>query len=505
MSADDIDIASPAGPLSGMRDDLIALVAIVVITGAGAGLYFRTPVYLTLGLVAGLAAGIGCARWWRAIVVAAAGVVAGTVLASAVSDPPWHGNLFWVPGALECAIVAALLGAAVYYAVARSSSLTPLVSALAVSAILATMCLSGLTLASLRTAQGFAPIERLGTTPQLTPQSSDEDLYLNYLAHLRNGEPYHTSAVAVISEMNTHRTQSPVALDSPLSYRLPTLYWLLARLPSPAAFVDLVLLVSCLGVGAAYVLARQFVARVPALAGASLVASLLSGYAGLMLLDAETWAGILAICAVMFVALARRHEKRALLMHAAAAACVLLAASLRELSVAFLMLGLIAALADRSGNRRRAWIPWVVASLATGGIYTAHWTAARAAYRGTAGSHTIAFPWFHADGSGLLSAVRLAANHAWVLPWFAWVFVLLGMAGSVLAPKDLPSRVMIVGVAVVGPLALLLLHPPGWATYGVPGYWGDLFIPTTLACVPLAFAALPGVKREKADPLGPAS
>ena len=479
-----------------MRDDLITLVAIAVITSAGVGLFFRTPVYLTLGLVAGLTAGIGCTRWWRAAIVSALGILVGHVVASFVADPRWHTGLFWLAGALEAVALAAAIGAAVNFAIRESPRLKPLINAVAVLAVIATMAYSGLALASVQSAQGFKPIERLGTMPRLSTQTSDEDMYLNYLGRLRAGEPYYKAVVSVLEEANKARVTAPVTIASPLSYRLPTLYLLLAQMPSPGSLIDLVLLACSFGVVAAYVLARQFVTPVPALMGASLVASMFAGYTGMMLLDTETWAGILGLCAVTFVVLARRYERRALLMHAAAAGCALLAALIRELSVAFLLIGLAAALVDRSGTRRRSWLPWAVASLTTGVVYVAHWGAARSAFSGHASARTPPFPWFHPDGSGLVSAVHLFANHAWMLPWFGWIFVVLGMAGSVLAPKDLPSRLMLGGVALVGPLALALLHPPGWATYGVPGYWGDLFIPTTLACVPLAFAALSGVRRE---------
>ena len=492
-------VADPGGQaaLGDIRGDIVAFVAIVVMAGAGGGLFFRTSVYLTLGLVSGLAAGLGCTRWWRAVVVCALGVLAGFALASLVAAPAWPGGMFWLPNALETAAVAALVGGAVNFAVGQSARLKPLISAVAVLALIATMWFSGFSLASVRTSVGLTPLEQLARVPRLDRNVSDGGIYLNYLEHLRAGEPYYKMAVNVIRELNAARPESPVAIDSPLSYRLPTLYVLLAQAPSPGALIDLMLLAASLGVVAAYVLARQYVAPVPALVGAALVASMFSGYASPILLDTESWAGILAICAVMFVVLARRHERRTFLLHSAAAGCAFLAASVRELSVAFLLLGLAAALLDRTGSRRRAWVPWAMAFVATGALYAAHWMAASAAFHGLACTRTAGFPWFHPDGSGLVSAVGLLATFGWLVPWLAGLLVALGIIGSVLAPKDLPSRVMLTGVALGGPLVLLLLHPPGWAHYGAaPGYWGDLVIPTTLACVPLVFAALASVRRE---------
>jgi hypothetical protein len=495
--------APAAGALAGWRDDLITLVAIVVMAGAGAGLFYRTEVYLTLGLVAGLTSGIGCTRWWRAALVAAIGVFGGFALASLIAEPRWHDGFFWMPLALPAAAVAALVGAAACFALAQSTRLRPLLTAIAVLGLIATMWFSGLALATIRSAQGYVPIEKMATFPQLKSGSNDEDIYLNYLARMRAGEPYYKVAAAVFEEIHALNPASPPLAGSATSYRLPTLYVLLAKMPNPGMMINLLLLVCSFGVGAAYVLARRFVTPVPALLGASLVASMLSGYTGPMLLDPESWAGVLALCSAMFVVLAGRDRARTMTLHIAAATCALLATSLRELSVAFILVGLSAALAGPSQRAMRVWIPWAAALAGAVAIYAAHIVTVRNVVRGLASPPVSAARWLHLDGSGLLGAVRLASNHMWVVAGFGAIFVILGMIGSVLAPKDLPTRLMLGGIALAGPLVLLAVRPPGTATYGAPGYWGDLVIPTTLACVPLAFALLPGVKREDADGLPP--
>ena len=482
--------------VSGLRDDVIAFVAVLVMAGAGTGLFFRTPASITLGLVGGLTVGLGCSRWWRAALVGALGVLCGYALASLVADPGWTGGLTWIGGAFVTAALCAAIGAAVRFALGASARLRPLMAFMAVLGIVFTMWFSGLAFSTTVTAQGFVPVERLATTPALNARVTDEDIYLNYLARLRAGDHYYPMVVSVLSRINVVRPASPLAVKSPLAYRLPTLYWFLAWLPTSGALVDAMLVACTFGVIAAYLLAREFSGVVPSLASAALVGSILSGFTGPMLLDTESWAGIAGLCAVMFVVLAWRREKRALLFHVAAAACALLAASLRELGVAFIVLGLIAAVAGR--RRRWLWVPWVAALAATGVMYAAHWSAARAAYAGVSAVKVAAFPWWHPDGSGLISSVSLVASHGWYAAWFAWILVVAGMIGAMLAPRDGASRVMLVGAAVIGPLALLALHPPGWATYGVPGYWGDLVLPTTLACAPLAFIMLPGVRRAEA-------
>jgi len=480
-----------------LRADVITLLAVLVIVGAGAGLFFRGSPVLTVGMVAGLVAGIGCSRWWRAPIVAALGVPGGFLITSLVARPVWHAGLFWLPDALETAGVAAMVGGVACVAIRQSPRLRPLLTGVAVLAIVFSMWTSGLALAAQRSADGVIPLEKLGTVPTISANSTDEDIFLTYVSRMRAGEAYYPMAVDVFQAMHASAPDRPSIAGSPLSYRLPTLYWLFSRLPdSSGLLVDVMLLMCSVGVVSAFVLARQWVEPVPAVVGTSLVASVFAGYTGPMLVYAEPWAGILALVVATLIALARDNNRRAFALHVGAAACALFAASIRELGIAFILLGLAAALADRRDSRSRLWVPWAVALVAFAAILGAHWSAASHAFAGIAAATTGGARWLHADGSGLVSAVSLAATHAWLASSAVWALVVLGMVGSLVGPKDRASRVVLAGVALCGPLVLLLVRPPGWSSYGAPGYWGDLVIPATLACVPLALARVRGIRRE---------
>ena len=100
----------------------------------------------------------------------------------------------------------------------------------------------------------------------------------------------------------------------------------------------------------------------------------------------------------------------------------------------------------------------------------------------------MASTWFDPNGAGLVGALFFeAASEALVLPVAALLLV-FGMLGSVTAPRDRATWVVLAGVALGGPLALMVVHPPGWtASAAAPGYWGGIIWPTLLTCVPLAF------------------
>ena len=335
---------------------------------------------------------------------------------------------------------------------------------------------------------------------------SDEDLYLTWIARLRAGQAYYPMAVRSFEEVNAaFGSVSLVRIRVPFSYRPPTLYLLLAALPpNGISFVIAVMVVCTIGVAAAYVLARQFVVESVALAAAAFVAALFSACGSSQLLDAEMWAGALALAAVAAFVVSRSataHSARWLPILSVTLA--LAATAFRELAAPLLVLGLIATLVGADSRAKRAWVPWgvglAIAALGLG----AHWFAASQAFASVTSGPSSA-TWFDPNGAGLVGAMFLASRSLSVVffPVMA-LLLLLGMIGGAIAPRDWPSRVMLAGLAVGGPVVLYFAHPPGWsASHAAPGYWGDIVMPTVLACAPLAFVWLSAVRRKRAAVAG---
>jgi hypothetical protein len=89
----------------------------------------------------------------------------------------------------------------------------------------------------------------------------------------------------------------------------------------------------------------------------------------------------------------------------------------------------------------------------------------------------------------------------WIVAPACWLLLVAGAVGSAIASKDWPTRLVLAGVAAGGLAVLFFVHPPGETNYGAaPGYWGDMIVPTTLACVPLAFAWVSAVREGSQTP-----
>jgi len=487
---------------SDLSADLLTFVAVLLAGSFGTALFFRDIVPLTLGPFVGLVAALGCRRWLAAGLVGAISPILIFFGARFASVPAWKPGLFWLQGAIETSGIAIVIGIVVFLAIANSERLRPLISALAVFVLVGTMWSSGLKLATTQSEQGWVPTQLMTSPVNFNAHMSDEQLYIAYISGVRQGHGYYATVLSVLERANEVRgPDGSVNVRSPLSYRMPTLYLLLSALPYNGGVFVMVMLAACtFGVVCAYLLGRQFVTNALALAGAAFVASVFSGLASPSMLDAESWTGIFGLAAVLFMVLSYRRQSRAWGLQLAAVGFAVLGALFRELGVAFLLLGLAAALADRRDVGRRYWIAWVGGLIVTFGALAAHWSIAAAAYRGAPASGPDRFSWFHPDALGLVSAMHLLAAHAWFAPAVAWLLLALGMVGSALAPRDLPTRIALMGVCLGGPLVLLVLRPPGWSTYGVPGYWGDLIAPTILACAPLAAVWLAAARDGVASP-----
>jgi len=97
--------------------------------------------------------------------------------------------------------------------------------------------------------------------------------------------------------------------------------------------------------------------------------------------------------------------------------------------------------------------------------------------------------YFDPSGKGLVSSLQVLHTYARWTGLIGWVVWSLGIVGGLLAPRDVPRRLLLGGITAGGSAALFFLHAP--AVLGqVPGSWGFVVLPTVVACTPLAFAKI---------------
>lgn len=169
---------------------------------------------------------------------------------------------------------------------------------------------------------------------------ADVELYETVIARLRHGEPYYRAAAASLRE-------GGYPLKPFVTFRLPTLAWIEARLSRPVTIVLVYLLAAGTFVAWTVRLAPAFARPPPVLIAGGLV---LAGLARFVQADLvvfhEVWASLLVA-----LALALRRPDR---WHASVA-LALVAVLIRETAALFVVVMAIAALAE---GRRREALAW---------------------------------------------------------------------------------------------------------------------------------------------------
>jgi hypothetical protein len=475
------------------------LLALAGAVCAGAVLFIRGPAFFLLAPVCGAIAGLGARSWRAATGVATGGVTLGLLATSFSAHPAWDVNLLGLPYIFGVIAAAALFAAGTAWLVPTKDWLPPVLSGVVLALTCAAMFASTFALdampdisSSYAGAHSATAMQQLAEEPVLSPQMSDEELFMIWVNRLRAGDNYYDMTVRLFSETYSYRR---VMVRSPFSYRLPTLYVFLAALPRTAVALVVAMMTACsLGVAFTYLLARQFAGRATALMAAVVSAAVFTGYGNMTLLFAERWAGIAVLGSVAMFVIATREPTADLRFMTLSAALALFATSFRELTAPLLLLGILVTVATPAMRRGKAWIPWGVALALAAIMLASHWyLAAKAFASAVAPPPTTGWLgfWLHPDGSGLVGAVHFASTDAGTVPLVYWTLLALGMIGSLLVPLRLESRIMLAGISIGGPLALFLAHPPGVAGTGTaPGYWGVLVFPVVLASVTFAVARL---------------
>lgn len=488
----------PRSRISAAATGVLALLALGVL---GVQVFTGAPPLLTFAPVCGILAALITRRPLDAALVAAVGSAAGSAALFGLSSLGWRFLTVWpafVPGVIAVSAAVAAGGALAM----RSASLHRILFAGAVLLVVLAAWDGGLGRATTPAADGSTVLSLHAGTPALGPDTRDEQVYLLTVRRLQSGQPYYPAVRDTLLAANEVRG-GKVDPASPLSYRPPTLYWLLSKLPDdPMSLVIATLAFGTLVAGAATLLAATFVEPPLALlAGVAVLGLYVGEVLGATLLYAEAWAGGLALVGIALLALDRGRRVGAATW--GAVTFVLAAALMRELAVAFLLLGLAAAVFVPAQRARRGWLPWAVGLAAWACLFGLHVAAVRAAVAGVAPvAADAAVPWLHPDGLGLVAGLTRLSRDLAVQQPVAWLLLAFAALGALLAPRERLMRVMLAGTVLGGAAVVAILHPPGVTdTPGLPpGYWLAVVLPVLLACTPLAFALLPGARARAIEP-----
>jgi len=479
------------------------LVCVLALSYLGSALFWLPPsTSYVLGPIAGIVAALSCRQWWMAGATAAAGVTLGSFLGSvyfsAISFRDYAATEYWIVGGM-----ALVVGCAAAWLLAYREDTERWIAWLAVALIIVAAWQTGFYDTTIPTNGGSGPsaAEMYASTPTVSENISDPEMFILVVRRMQAGESYYQANGRTMVEVNATRPQNAWNLRDMTTLRMPTLFWFLAALPPTwQSWVVAILVLISAGIIAAWTIAARYVHPSLALVGTVVTALYLQGFTAMDLVNVEAWAGMLALVSVALALKALSVRKNPLVWAGAAAAVGLLATVTREIAVAYLLLGLASTLVHKYWRERRVWIPWAVAIGVAVIFYVVHLSvgmsvAARLPNLGAnvpgggAGGH-IDF-----SGAGLPAALRLLGIWTWWPPAEVWIVWLLGVIGGVVGPRDWPRRVLLAGATLGGSLALLLLHPHGVLVDGLPpGYWGELVLPTLLACSALAFARIAGLK-----------
>ncbi len=460
----------------------------VVVSSGGLFFYLREA---QVALLAGACAGLIAPSRKSAAAVAAASVLAGLAVGPASAWSSATAGSTLVLAALAGAVLAAAVGFGVKIAAHRwrrsGSWIVWAVVGLLVANVWITTIRVGTAVFTDANGRATTPFyQQLKGTAAAEAQSSDESRYQKVLRAVERGRPFYPTWHDVFGPM---RAKNASAGASVFNYHLPTLFWFWAALPGSdvsVAYAYLVLL--SLAIVSVPFVTRGTVRLPLAIPGAAAVASYLfiHGYS-LKVLDAEPWAGALAVLAVAAWALSSRGGRwRAWAV--AAVALGLLAALAREPAVLVLIAGLASAILIRDAQRRFRVAAWGLGVAAFAGLYAAHYVNVRPLLWGPEVGAVFRV-------SGLDTVISALTYGTPALGHSGPLTLVLACAGflGIVQIRDRRTR-LFVGIAVFSSLLTYLFVNNGAviaATRAPVNYWGVVVVPVIYACIPALFAVVP--------------
>ena len=483
------------------------MIATTVLAYLGVGLFGLPPwVSLTLCPLAGVVAGLACSDWRIAGLGGGLGVLLGTYAGSftlaEVSGRVLGPYSYWVPAALAVVVaggVASLLD--------QMPHVCRYVEWVGVGLVVLSVILCGWADASLPAGENNLPssFALYDAVPAITANISDTDVYITAIRRMQRGEDYYHAMGHTYEAVDNARPAQAWNLQDPAQYKMPTLFWFLSALPSGGrGWVAAMLVLASVATVAGWTIASRYVSPPIALVGATILGAYLEGFGTANLPQSELWSGLVLLIGLALALKSLSVRERPMAWAVAAACAGLLAALLRDVAGAFMVVGLASTLVTEGWRSRRLWVPWVVAALLFVLAYAAHISAAIAVGRTLPHVVTLSTGGFlaqHFDpsGRGLLASVVEVSQWAQWSTAMGWVIVVSGAVGAVLAPRDGSRRALVAGIGLGGVVALVFFHPAGklWGGGLPPSYWGQLVMPSVIACATLPLSRVAWTARRR--------
>jgi hypothetical protein len=478
------DTAAPPPAIA--RDACAFACALLVYLAAAGGLFYYAAV-VQIALLCGVTAGLFSTRWERAAAAASVAVAAGWML-----GPPFAG---FAPllrtdygTMLACAAGAAVAAAATQMAgTALGGRFVRVASIVLVAFVIANYWAT----AHGFDARGTSVARQLAQRPGPGTMWSDEAMYAEVYNRMHEGQGYYRAVQGVWRDNHLSAGVLPASV---LDVRPPALQWML-RLIAPSTslvFYDLLIL-SSLAIAAAAVLAGTLVRRQFGVVAAAWVAVSVGFVPRGDTMFSETWAVALTLIALGALVYAAAHEKwRAAFLAGAVAA--LLAGAVREFCLILPVAGLVAAWVAPPERRRFQSITWAATAALLAVYYAAH---VREASRILVAGGQGAGRWFHPGLSNVLLAVHYFDPAFGALGWSLVVVAAAGVIGAAVAPRR-QVRALLGLVVSAFVIVFALFRNTPFALDDLThtaNYWGILLVPLLAACMPVAFALVPGMRR----------
>ncbi|MDD5029502.1 MAG: hypothetical protein PHH58_08395 [Rhodoferax sp.] len=470
-----------------MRISVVAALSLIAHLGLVYGLLAVLPAWLA-GPLVGVLLALVADEDARTVLP---GALAGLGVGCWVAQPWFLGSALELPATLGLYIGLAVTTAmALTWVLGQRANPTQLRRWLA---LLVVAVLVGLLwVSTLRYNEGaFTPGEPtvnawLNTPPALGQTPGDRDYFLSFFYQTQAGVPYYDAVIATYKADAMGEFRLPNGVPG---YRLPTLFALWQLLPAQgSALVPAFLLFATLAVGSAYAIGAQLANGRAGLLSALLVAAAyLNISTSSYVVFVDGWAMAITLAGLALLVAAQQRATSGLLW--AAMAVLLLAASMREILLYPILLGMASVALLPRAQWWHALRPWLVALALFALIYTTHILAidGRVDKSGSVGF------WLNGSLGHLLATLRFFDQLIGGAPWFVPLLVLSGLAGAArVMQTQRQLGALLVAAVLVPHLTFLLFGSAGrdLITGAVPGYWAMLVQPLALALAPVAWVQL---------------